>query len=84
MAQYRSDRRLELARHSLSLFETPFCRLLNALLVVACGVRGMVRAGVEREEEGTSHSRGENQWHLVLQVIQNQLCTPSWGKPTVR
>ena len=34
MAQYRSGRRLELAHHSLSLFETPFCRLLNALLTV--------------------------------------------------
>ena len=37
-----------------------------------------------RKEEGTSHSRGDNQWHLVPQTIQNQLSTPSWGKPTVR
>ena len=52
----------------------------RALLRWYCG-KAQVGAG---KEEGTSHSRGENQWHLVLQTIQNQLCTPSWGKPTVR
>ena len=52
MAQYRSDRRLELAHHSLSLFETPFCRLLNALLTVTW--HGSGGCGAKREGLATA------------------------------
>ena len=52
MAQYRSDRRLELAHHSLSLFETPFCRLLNAMLAVTW--HGSGGCGAKREGLATA------------------------------
>ena len=70
----------------LSSHTTHFHYLSPVLSIVKCPADGNVAwfGQVWSKEEGTSHSRGENQWCLALQTIQNQLCTPSWGKPTVR
>ena len=63
MAQYRSGRRLELAHHSLSLLETPFCRLLNALLTVTW--HGSGGCGAKRKGLATAEGRAGSMYCIA-------------------